>query len=147
MLQNPASIIVNPGSSQSEVEIKASQSRKYGKIFLELEKLKSEKVAVIAEDLDDVVVPVKISGWQKESKSGKKFLSLSYSPDYKTMLAARDAKEAAELTDTQEIMQHQQNIPQVSGQHEQHEQLCAARARSDGGRGACASSFLSAPRP
>ena len=47
--------------------------------------------------LDDVVVPVKISGWQKESKSGKKFLSLAYSPDYKTMMAAREAKEAAEI--------------------------------------------------
>ena len=47
--------------------------------------------------LDDVVVPVKISGWQKESKSGKKFLSLAYSPDYKTLMAAREAKEAFEL--------------------------------------------------
>ena len=64
--------------------------------------------------LDDVVVPVKISGWQKESKSGKKFLSLAYSPDYKTMLAARDAKEAAELTDAQEIMQHQQTLDKAA---------------------------------
>ena len=47
--------------------------------------------------LDDAVIPVKISGWQKESKTGKKFLSLAYSPDYKTMLAAREAKEAAEV--------------------------------------------------
>ncbi len=47
--------------------------------------------------LDDVVVPVKISGWQKESKTGKKFLSLAYSPDYKTMMAAREAKESAEI--------------------------------------------------
>ena len=64
--------------------------------------------------LDDVVVPVKISGWQKESKSGKKFLSLAYSPDYKTMLAAREAKEAAELTDAQEIIQHQQNLDKAA---------------------------------
>ena len=64
--------------------------------------------------LDDVVVPVKISGWQKESKSGKKFLSLAYSPDYKTMIAARDAKEAAELADTQEIMQHQQSLDKAA---------------------------------
>ena len=64
--------------------------------------------------LDDVVVPVKISGWQKESKSGKKFLSLAYSPDYKTMMAARDAKEAAELTDAQEIMQHQQTLDKAA---------------------------------
>ena len=47
--------------------------------------------------MDDAVIPVKISGWQKESKTGKKFLSLAYSPDYKTMLAAREAKEAAEI--------------------------------------------------
>ena len=46
--------------------------------------------------LDEVVIPVKISGWQKESKSGKKFLSLAYSPDYKTMLAAQEAKEASQ---------------------------------------------------
>ena len=47
--------------------------------------------------LDDVVIPIKISGWQKESKNGKKFLSLSYAPDYKTLTAAREAKEASEL--------------------------------------------------
>ena len=47
--------------------------------------------------LDDVVIPIKISGWQKESKSGKKFLSLAYAPDYKTLTAAREAKEASEL--------------------------------------------------
>lgn len=47
--------------------------------------------------LEDVVVPIKISGWQKEAKSGKKFLSLSYAPDYKTLMAAKEAKEAAEI--------------------------------------------------
>ena len=46
--------------------------------------------------LDDVVIPIKISGWQKESKNGKKFLSLAYAPDYKTLTAAREAKEASE---------------------------------------------------
>ena len=46
--------------------------------------------------LDDLVVPIKISGWQKESKSGKKFLSLAYSPDYKTLMAAQEAKEASQ---------------------------------------------------
>ena len=46
--------------------------------------------------LNDVVVPIRISGWQKESKKGgKKFLSLEYSPDYKTLVAAREAKDAA----------------------------------------------------
>ena len=64
--------------------------------------------------LDDVVVPVKISGWQKESKSGKKFLSLAYSPDYKTMLAAREAKEAAELADTHEIALHQESLDKAA---------------------------------
>ena len=49
------------------------------------------------EYLDDKVIPIKISGWAKESKSGKKFLSLSYTPDYKTLMAAREAKEASEL--------------------------------------------------
>ena len=34
---------------------------------------------------------------EKESKSGKKFLSLAYAPDYKTLMAAREAKEASEL--------------------------------------------------
>lgn len=60
--------------------------------------------------LDEVVIPIKISGWQKQSESGKKFLSLAYSAHYKTMTAARDAKEAAELADSQEIAQHQQSL-------------------------------------
>ena len=48
--------------------------------------------------LDDVVIPIKISGWQKEAKNtGKKFLSLAYEPDYKTLTKAREAKEASEL--------------------------------------------------
>lgn len=54
--------------------------------------------------VDDVVVPIKVSGWAKDSKSGKKFLSLQYTPDYKTMMAAKEAKEA------HEIAQHQQSI-------------------------------------
>tara|TARA_B100000085_G_C18471567_1_gene483315 strand:- start:246 stop:683 length:438 start_codon:yes stop_codon:yes gene_type:complete len=51
--------------------------------------------------LQDVVIPVKVSGWQKESKNGKKFLSLSYSPDYKTKMSAIEAKEASELAANQ----------------------------------------------
>ena len=47
--------------------------------------------------LNDVVIPIKVSGWQKEAKSGKKFLSLAYEPDYKTLTAAREAKEADQL--------------------------------------------------
>ena len=50
---------------------------------------------------DDVVVPIKITGWQKVSKTGKKFLSLSYEPDYKTMMAAKEAKEASEIAEHQ----------------------------------------------
>ena len=47
--------------------------------------------------LNDVVIPIKVSGWQKEAKSsGKKFLSLSYEPDYKTMMAAKEAQEASQ---------------------------------------------------
>ena len=46
------------------------------------------------EYIDDVVLPVKISGWQKKSKNGKDFLSLTYQPDYKTKVAAQEVKEA-----------------------------------------------------
>ena len=60
------------------------------------------------EYLGDVVVPIKISGWQKESKTGKKFLSLAYAPDYKTMMAAREAKEASE------IAAHQDSIDETA---------------------------------
>lgn len=47
------------------------------------------------EYINDYVVPVRVSGWQKTSKAGKKFLSLSFTPDYKTKLAAKEQKEAA----------------------------------------------------
>ena len=57
------------------------------------------------EYLGDVVVPIKISGWQKESKNGKKFLSLAYAPDYKTMMAAQEAKEAAQLSSPEQSVQ------------------------------------------
>ena len=62
----------------------------------------------------DDVVPLKISGWQKESKSGKKFLSLSYTPDFQTLMAAKEKKSAAELIATQEIMQHQQTLDKAA---------------------------------
>lgn len=54
--------------------------------------------------LNDQVIPIKIAGWQKESQSGKRFLSLSYSPDYKTMMAAKDAREAAEISAHQDSL-------------------------------------------
>ena len=44
--------------------------------------------------LNEVVVPVKISGYQQESKKGKKYLALSYEPNYRVMMAAKEAKEA-----------------------------------------------------
>ena len=46
--------------------------------------------------LNEVVIPVKISGYQQESKKGKKYLALSYEPNYKVMMAAKEAKSAAE---------------------------------------------------
>ena len=48
------------------------------------------------EYIGEEVIPIKVSGWQKESKSGKKFLSLQYTPDYKTLMAAQEAKEASQ---------------------------------------------------
>ena len=56
--------------------------------------------------LNDVVIPIKVSGWQKEAKStGKKFLSLSYEPDYKTMMAAKEAQEASQSAASQPTAQ------------------------------------------
>lgn len=54
--------------------------------------------------LKEKVVPIKVSGWAKDAKSGKKFLSLSYSPDYKTK------NQAAEAKDAHEIQQHQKKL-------------------------------------
>ena len=48
------------------------------------------------EYLDDEIIPIKISGWAKESKSGKKFLRLSYTPDYMTLEAAKEMKQRME---------------------------------------------------
>lgn len=58
--------------------------------------------------LQDLVVPIKVSGWQKQSSSGKKFLSFSYAPDYKTKMAAMEAKDAAE------IAEHQPSVDQAA---------------------------------
>lgn len=43
--------------------------------------------------MNEKIIPVKISGWTKDS-NGKKFLSLSFEPHYKTNMAAQEAKEA-----------------------------------------------------
>lgn len=44
--------------------------------------------------LNDEVVPVKMSGWAKQSASGKSYLSLQFGPDYKTQQAAEQAQQA-----------------------------------------------------
>ncbi len=67
------------------------------------------------EYLGDHVVPVQISGWtSKSEKTGKTFLSLYFEPNFKTLGSAIAKKEAAELTDTQEIIQHQQNLDKAA---------------------------------
>ncbi len=67
------------------------------------------------EYLGDHVVPIKISGWtSKSEKTGKTFLSLYFEPHYKTLGEAMAKKEAAELADTQEIMQHQQTLDKAA---------------------------------
>jgi len=67
------------------------------------------------EYLGDHVVPVKISGWSKTSeRTGKKYLNLEFQPHFKTLGNAIAKKEAAELADTQEIMQHQQNLDKAA---------------------------------
>lgn len=54
--------------------------------------------------LNDQVIPIRIAGWQKSPEGKKRFLSLSYSPDYKTMMAAKDAREAAEISAHQDSL-------------------------------------------
>ena len=46
--------------------------------------------------LKEQCVPIKISGWQRES-NGKVFLSISLEPHWKTMQAAIEAKEASQV--------------------------------------------------
>jgi len=48
--------------------------------------------------LNEVVVPIKISGYQQKpkDKNKKQFLALTYEPNYKVMTAAKEAKSAAE---------------------------------------------------
>ena len=50
--------------------------------------------------LNDVVIPIKVAGWAKTASSGKKYLSLQYAPNYKTLLAAQEAKEAQAISET-----------------------------------------------
>ena len=58
--------------------------------------------------LNDVVIPVKVAGWAKTASSGKKYLSLQYAPQYKTLLAAQEAKEAQAIAAHADSLQQQQ---------------------------------------
>tara|TARA_Y100000817_G_scaffold307286_1_gene293584 strand:+ start:98 stop:559 length:462 start_codon:yes stop_codon:yes gene_type:complete len=63
--------------------------------------------------IKDEVIPIQISGWTKTSeKSGKKlkFLSLEYEPDYRTKLAAKEAKSTHEIAEHQKTIDHQQGL-------------------------------------
>lgn len=57
--------------------------------------------------MNEKIIPVKISGWTKDS-NGKKFLSLSFEPHYKTNMAAQEAKEAQAIAAHSETLQEQQ---------------------------------------
>ena len=69
------------------------------------------------EYLDDEIIPIKISGWAKESKSGKKFLSLSYTPDYKTLKAAEEVKQQmeAQAAGEQSVEESAANLAKSTG--------------------------------
>ena len=60
--------------------------------------------------LNEVVVPVKISGYQQESKKGKKYLALSYEPNYKVMMAAKEAKESNQQPASDSVDQAAANL-------------------------------------
>lgn len=56
--------------------------------------------------MNEKIIPVKISGWTKDS-NGKKFLSLSFEPHYKTNMAAQEAKEAQGTAGTISLQEQQ----------------------------------------
>ena len=64
--------------------------------------------------LNDVVIPVKVAGWAKTASSGKKYLSLQYAPQYKTLLAAQEAKEAQAIAAHADSLQQQQPAKEVN---------------------------------
>ena len=46
--------------------------------------------------LNEIAIPLKISGYQNKSeKTGVSYLALSYEPNYKVLMAAKEAKSAA----------------------------------------------------
>ena len=56
--------------------------------------------------MNEKIIPVKISGWTKDS-NGKKFLSLSFEPHYKTNMAAQEAKAAQGAAGTISLQEQQ----------------------------------------
>ena len=56
--------------------------------------------------MNEKIIPVKISGWTKDS-NGKKFLSLSFEPHYKTNMAAQEAKAAQGTAGTISLQEQQ----------------------------------------
>ena len=82
------------------VEVPLSQLREVCEYLIWAEKAELK----VNDYLNEKVIPIKVSGWAKDSKSGKKFLSLSFGPDYKTKTQAAEAK------DTYEIQEHQDKI-------------------------------------
>ena len=56
--------------------------------------------------MNEKIIPVKISGWTKDS-NGKKFLSLSFEPHYKTNMAAQEAKAAQATAGTISLQEQQ----------------------------------------
>ena len=63
--------------------------------------------------MNEKIIPVKISGWTKDS-NGKKFLSLSFEPHYKTNMAAQEAKEAQAIAAHADSLQQQQPAKEVN---------------------------------
>jgi len=77
-------------------EIKLPKSQivaffEYCKFALESDALQEDSY------LDETVIPIKISGYQNTSdKTGKTYLALSYEPNYKVLMAAKEAKEKSQ---------------------------------------------------
>lgn len=61
--------------------------------------------------LNEIAIPLKISGYQNKSeKTGVSYLALSYEPNYKVMMAAKEAKEASQQPVSDQIDQAAANL-------------------------------------
>jgi len=62
--------------------------------------------------LNEVIVPIRISGYQQKpkDKSKKQFLALTYEPDYKVMMAAKEAKESNQQPASDSVDQAAANL-------------------------------------